>query len=64
LVAGILQRCLHHLASGTELLDGSTRRLADRLADVDRRHLLIVFDYRRYQSDTVSLRAKPMTVGR
>ena len=53
-VAGILQRCLHHLRPGTELLDGSTADIADRLADVDRRHLLIVFDYRRYQSDTVS----------
>jgi len=53
-IAGILQRCLHHLRPGTELLDGSAADIADRLADVDKRHLLIVFDYRRYQSDTVA----------
>jgi DNA-binding MurR/RpiR family transcriptional regulator len=53
-IAGILQRCLHHLRPGTELLDGSAADISDRLADVDKRHLLIVFDYRRYQSDTVA----------
>jgi DNA-binding MurR/RpiR family transcriptional regulator len=53
-LAGILQRCLHHLRPGTELLDGSAADISDRLADVDKRHLLVVFDYRRYQSDTVA----------
>lgn len=53
-IAGILQRCIHHLRQGSELLDGSAADMSDRLADVDRRHLLIVFDYRRYQSDTVA----------
>lgn len=53
-LAGILQRCLHHLRPGTEFLDGSVADISDRLADVDKRHLLIVFDYRRYQSDTVA----------
>jgi len=53
-VAGVLQRCLHHLRPRTELLDGSAADISDRLADVDRRHLLVVFDYRRYQSDTVA----------
>lgn len=53
-LAGILQRCLHHLRPGTEFLDGSGADISDRLADVDKRHLLIVFDYRRYQSDTVA----------
>ncbi|MCY1127483.1 MurR/RpiR family transcriptional regulator [Frigidibacter sp. RF13] len=52
-VAGILQRCLHHLRPGTEHLDGSGADISDRLADIDRRHLLVLFDYRRYQNDTV-----------
>jgi DNA-binding MurR/RpiR family transcriptional regulator len=53
-LAGILHRCLHHLRPGTELLDGTAADLADRLADIDRRHVLVVFDYRRYQADVVS----------
>lgn len=53
-VAAILQRCVHHLRPGSEMLEGSPADIADRLADADRRHLLIVFDYRRYQSDTVA----------
>lgn len=54
-LAGIMQRCLHHLRPGTELYDGSAADIADRLIDVDRRHLLVVFDYRRYQKDTVAI---------
>jgi DNA-binding MurR/RpiR family transcriptional regulator len=53
-VAGILQRCLHHLRPGTEHLDGSGADISDRLADIDKRHLLVLFDYRRYQNDTVN----------
>ena len=52
-IAGVLQRCLHHLRPGCELMDGSDADISDRIADVDRRHLLVVFDYRRYQTDTV-----------
>lgn len=52
-IAGVLQRCLHHLRPGCEFMDGSDADISDRIADVDRRHLLVVFDYRRYQTDTV-----------
>lgn len=53
-LAGILHRCLHQLRPGSELLDGTAADLADRLADIDRRHVLVAFDYRRYQADVVS----------
>jgi DNA-binding MurR/RpiR family transcriptional regulator len=53
-IAAILQRCLHHLRPGTELIDGALADTTDRLADIGRRHLLVVFDYRRYQADVVS----------
>ena len=53
-VAGILHRCLHHLRSGTELVEGPSADITDRLAEIGRRHLLVVFDYRRYQADVVS----------
>jgi DNA-binding MurR/RpiR family transcriptional regulator len=52
-VAGILQRCLHHLRDGTRLLEGSSADLTDELAGIGRRHVLVVFDYRRYQTDVV-----------
>lgn len=52
-IAGVLQRCLHHLRPGTELLDGSVADISDRIADIDRKHLLVVFDYRRYQVGTI-----------
>lgn len=52
-LAGILQRCLHHLRDGTQLLDGNAADLVDELAGVGRRHVLAVFDYRRYQADVV-----------
>lgn len=52
-LAGILQRSLLHLRPGTELVDGTAADLVDRIADVGRRDVLAVFDYRRYQSDIV-----------
>ncbi|MCB1377990.1 MAG: MurR/RpiR family transcriptional regulator [Alphaproteobacteria bacterium] len=52
-VAGILQRCLHHLRDGTALLDGTAADIVDELAAIGRRHVLAVFDYRRYQTDVV-----------
>jgi len=52
-VAGILQRCLHHLRDGTSLLDHNAADLVDELAGIGRRHVLAVFDYRRYQADVV-----------
>lgn len=52
-IAGILQRCLHHLRDGTHLLDGTAADLVDELAPIGKRHVLVVFDYRRYQVDVV-----------
>ncbi len=53
-IAAILQRCLHHLRPGTELIEGTLADTTDRLAEIGRRHVLVVFDYRRYQADVVS----------
>ncbi len=52
-IAGILQRCLNHLREGTALLDGSAADTTDELATIGKRHVLVVFDYRRYQTDVV-----------
>lgn len=52
-LAGILQRCLHQMRDGTQLLEGSAADLVDELAAIGRRHVLVVFDYRRYQADVV-----------
>jgi DNA-binding MurR/RpiR family transcriptional regulator len=52
-LAGILQRCLQHLRSGTELVEGTAADLVDRLADIGPRDVLVVYDYRRYQRDVV-----------
>ena len=52
-LAGILQRCLHHMREGTRLLDGTAADLVDEIASLGKRHVLAVFDYRRYQTDVV-----------
>ena len=52
-LAGILQRCLHHMREGTRLLDGTAADLVDEMASLGKRHVLAVFDYRRYQTDVV-----------
>lgn len=52
-LAGILQRCLHQLRDGTHLLDSNAADLVDELAPIGKRHVLAVFDYRRYQADVV-----------
>lgn len=52
-LAGILQRCLHHMREGTRLLDGTAADMVDEIASLGKRHVLVVFDYRRYQSDVV-----------
>ena len=52
-LAGILQRCLHHLREGTRMLDGTAADLVDEIASLGKRHVLVVFDYRRYQTDVV-----------
>lgn len=56
-LAGILQRCLHHLRDGTRLLDGTAADLVDEIASLGKRHVLVVFDYRRYQTDVVRFAA-------
>jgi len=43
-LAGILQRCLHHLREGTRLLDGTAADLVDEIASLGKRHVLVVFD--------------------
>lgn len=50
-LAGLMQRCLHHLRDGSILLDGPASDVLDQLADVGKRHVLVVWDYRRYQAD-------------
>lgn len=52
-LAGILQRCLHHMRDGTRHLDGTAADLVDEVASIGRRNVLAVFDYRRYQTDVV-----------
>ena len=54
LLAAIMEAHLRQLRPGTHLLAGPATDLIDRLADITPRDLLIVFDYRRYQSDVVS----------
>lgn len=46
---------LHQLRSRSRLLDGTPASRMDALIDVGRRDVLVVFDYRRYQRDTVEL---------
>lgn len=62
-LAGILQRCLHHLREGTRLLDGTAADLVDEIASLGKRHVLAVFDYRRYQADVVRFAAEAKARG-
>ncbi|MCA0431769.1 MAG: MurR/RpiR family transcriptional regulator [Proteobacteria bacterium] len=52
-VAGILQRCLFHMREGVALLDANAADQVDELAGIGKRHVLAVFDYRRYQADVI-----------
>jgi len=56
--------CLHlrHLRSGCHLLDDSVQR-AERLADLGAGDLLLLFDYRRYQSEAALLAAQAKARG-
>jgi DNA-binding MurR/RpiR family transcriptional regulator len=62
-LAGILQRCLHHMRDGSVLLDGTGADLVDELATIGRRHVLVVFDYRRYQADIVRFAEQAKALG-
>jgi DNA-binding MurR/RpiR family transcriptional regulator len=52
-LARYLASQLHLLRSGVELIDPERSNPADHLVDLGRRDVLVVFDYRRYQSDTI-----------
>lgn len=62
-IAGIMQRCLHHLRANTLLLEGNAADLVDELSAIDKRHVLVVFDYRRYQADVVRFARQAKTRG-
>jgi DNA-binding MurR/RpiR family transcriptional regulator len=53
-LAGMTQRCLHHLRDGSTLIDGPLADQLDQLAEIGKRHVLMVWDYRRYQVDVVT----------
>jgi DNA-binding MurR/RpiR family transcriptional regulator len=53
-LAAILRAHLLQLRPNTEYIDGTASELVDRLVDIGRRDVLAVFDYRRYQRDTIS----------
>lgn len=53
-LAGLMQRCLHHLRDGSSLLESTMADSLDQLAYIGKRHVLVVFDYRRYQVDVIS----------
>lgn len=52
-IASLMQRCLHHIRDGSFIIDGNRADMFDQLVGFDRRHVLVVFDYRRYQTDVV-----------
>lgn len=53
-IAGLMYKCLNHMREGSMHLDGTRADIIDELAVFDRRHVLVVFDYRRYQTDVVN----------
>src|ERR1700686_4601707 len=53
-LARYLASQLHLIRPGVELIDPERSNPADHLVDVGRRDILVVFDYRRYQSDTIN----------
>ncbi len=53
-LAGILQAHLRQLRPGTSIVAGPAAERVDQLADMGPRDLVVVFDYRRYQSDVIA----------
>jgi DNA-binding MurR/RpiR family transcriptional regulator len=53
-LARYLASQLHLIRPGVELLDPERSNPADHLVDLGRRDVLVIFDYRRYQSDTIN----------
>lgn len=54
-LAGMLWAHLNQLRKGCRWLHGNRSELVDAMVDIGRRDLLVVFDYRRYQLDTIQL---------
>ena len=52
-LAAILHAHLVQLRPGTHVIGGSASDLSDALIDLGRRDVLVVFDYRRWQTDIV-----------
>jgi DNA-binding MurR/RpiR family transcriptional regulator len=53
-LARYLANQLHLIRAGVELIDPERSNPADHLVDLGRRDILVIFDYRRYQSDTIT----------
>ncbi|MGA7986972.1 MAG: MurR/RpiR family transcriptional regulator [Candidatus Dormiibacterota bacterium] len=53
-LARYLANQLHLIRGGVELIDPERSNPADHLVDVGRRDVLVVYDYRRYQSDSIN----------
>ncbi|CEJ12428.1 HTH-type transcriptional regulator MurR [bacterium YEK0313] len=53
-LAAIMEAHLRQMRPGTVLLGGPGADLVDQLVDIGSRDVLVVFDYRRYQSDVVA----------
>jgi DNA-binding MurR/RpiR family transcriptional regulator len=53
-LAALLHAHLFQLRTGTFLLAGTAADLSDTLADLSSRDVLVVFDYRRWQTDVVA----------
>lgn len=53
-LAGILQAHLRQLRPGTAVVAGPAADRVDQIADIGARDLVVVFDYRRYQSDVIA----------
>jgi DNA-binding MurR/RpiR family transcriptional regulator len=53
-LARYLASQLHLIRPGVELIDPERSNPADHLVDLGRRDILMIFDFRRYQSDTIN----------
>lgn len=54
-LAGMLWAHLNQLRKGCRWLRGNRSELVDAMVDIGRRDVLVVYDYRRYQLDTIQL---------
>lgn len=62
-IAGLMQKCLNHMREGTFLLGGTRADMIDELTAFGKRQALVVFDYRRYQTDVVAFAHQAKTRG-